>query len=109
MGIVVFRLCLLKNRLDIGDKDRFEKSQVSFQETHLVSLRHDILEIPGYFIVRKKRLKIQLNIRSVHVLNKDFIEQKPTIGLVVKKTTNCSLPQKIQTAFFACIKNFVKV
>ena len=67
-----------KNRLDIGDKDRFEKAKFLFEETHLVSLRHDILEIPGYFYSQKNQIKkIQLNIRSVHVLNKDFIEQKP--------------------------------
>lgn len=67
-----------KNRLDIGDQDRFKKAKFLFEETHLVQLNHDIPEIFGYFYIQKNQIKkIQLSLRSVHLLNKDFIEQKP--------------------------------
>ncbi len=99
-----------KNRLDIGDQDRFKKAGFLFEETYLVQLNHEILEIPGYFYIQKNQIKkIPLSLRSVHILNKDFSEQKPTHWLGSSKNHQLFITtENTGDALLPVLKTFVK-
>ncbi|MFA7285847.1 MAG: hypothetical protein WC011_03300 [Candidatus Paceibacterota bacterium] len=92
-----------KNRLDIGDEDRFMKAKFLFEETHLVNLDNNFSEIFGYYSPTKNSIKeIKLtglnswNLHSIHILNQDFDEKNATQFVQRGNNSNLFFSNKVE-------------
>ncbi len=106
-----------KNRLDIGDEDRFIKAKFLFEETHLVNFNNNVSEIFGYYYSQKNQIKkIKLTgidswrVHSLHIFNQDFTQKIPTHFIGSNKDNNLFISEKeSKENFIPLIKVFTKI
>lgn len=104
-----------RNRLSIGEDERFKKAKFLFEETHLVKLNSSLEEIFCFYFNQKKQIqKIKLfghnstHSSFLHVLNTDFVDKKPTHFISELSKDNFSILKEISKDCIPAIKAFVK-